>query len=145
MNENQISQFFDPSVIPEEFRDDYGDYLSQLQAKASVRGWAANDHRRFAAVSIFNWAMQESEMADERLCTAQKFCELFEREQTCLNKGVRSLDFVRECVRRSFGISQVVEFGRKNSRMYWTSPEKIEEIAQALVSVEFTLPLNHGH
>jgi hypothetical protein len=73
-------------------------------------------------------------LVDEWLRPAERFVELFRGERIGLNEGVDSLDFVRECVRRSFSISEVIAFGPKDQRSSWVDSEKLETISQLLVS-----------
>lgn len=132
--------------VPKDFQAEGTDLPCEVRAKNSVVGTAQRlqDQRLFAAVRIFNDTLRVVGMADEWLGAAKRFMALFERDQISLNKGVDSLDFVREAVRRSFGISQVVPFGRNRQKSFWVSPEQIESIASQLVAKGFSLPINHG-
>ncbi|MBI2450430.1 MAG: hypothetical protein HYV47_02760 [Candidatus Nealsonbacteria bacterium] len=93
--------------------------------------------RLLEVTEIFSGVIDGWATAGERLANSEKFIELFEREQIPLNDGVSSLDFVRECVRRSFSVSQVLTFG--NPKMSWVTGEQIETISRALVKLGFTL------
>ena len=118
----------------------------QVEAEERVAhaATALNEPRLSEAAAIFNGVLAVVDCPDEYLYTAEKFVKLFRREQILLNKGVDSLDFVRECVRRSFGVAQVVAFGATGPKMRWVTDEQIDQIARSLVAVGFVLPPNHG-
>ena len=107
---------------------------------------ALGEPRLPKAVAIYNRVLAVVDNPSEYLYAAERFVKIFRAQQGFLNKGVDSLDYVRECVRRSFGISQIVPFpiGEDGEKMQWVTDEQINEIARSLVAVGFVLPPNHG-
>jgi hypothetical protein len=98
------------------------------------------DHLLPSAVAIFNENLFDTGLADEWLAPAERFVKLFRSEQLTLNPGVADLDFVRECVRRSFGIASIVPHGPEGQKRSWVTDEQIEKIALGLVELGYILP-----
>jgi hypothetical protein len=94
-----------------------------------------------SAVDIFNDTLSRSGLADEYLHATERFVKLFRHEEIFVSSGETSnLDFVRECVRRSFGVSQIVPQGPEGQKRRWVTDEQIEKIAVGLVELGYVLP-----
>jgi len=71
---------------------------------------------------------------------ANKFVELYEKYKNALPEGVRSRDFVRNCVTFSFEIPDLVWHGKYDMNdSKWVSPIKISKIVEGLLSMGFFL------
>lgn len=88
---------------------------------------------------IYSQRLFDTGLADEWLSPAGRFSRLFHHEQIFLNEGVADLDFVRECVRRSFGIASIIPHGPEGQKRCYRTSEDIEKIAVDLVALGYVL------
>lgn len=122
----------------DEYQDPFEREWSLAAYRVSDAATDLEEPRLFEVVDIFNDEARRGDgLPDQELSHAKKFVQLFRQEQAPLNKGVIPLDFVRECVRRSFPVAEVVTFAAGSERMRWVTDEQIEHIAQKLVALGF--------
>lgn len=132
----------DTLEVPEDFREQPEDLGCQVEAKQRVVHYAQElgDPRFWDAVQAYNSVKSVVDMADEYAGYAHRFVKIFKEALIGLNEGVKDLDLVRECVRRSFYVSQVVPFEASGGTIRWTTDEQIEEIAISLIHCGFVIP-----
>ena len=121
-------------IDPEGTEEDY--WREVFLAKEKL----GEDDRFVAVVDIYN---QEFTIAGrsfyDGLSYTEEFFKIFRRALIPLNKGVEPLDVIRECVRRTFSVSQLVPFGDEGSKMSRITDELINNVAKKILELEYTI------